>query len=144
MSLRPSWCHGRRRTMSQDELQGTLLQVSSQEDLWVICLCAQWCGICRQMQASLLQEQRFLPMVRWLWVDIEEHANLLGDLEVETFPTYLIGRRGEVLLYAPGPTQPAAIASYVMPYASDRVAASAVSGLVQQAFTAITLRFRTR
>lgn len=113
-------------------------------DLWVICLCADWCHICRQMQSALADDQGLLSMMRWLWVDIEEHADLLGDLEVETFPTYLIGRNDEVLLYAPGPTHADAIVSFVMPYTTDRMRALPASWMVQQAFAAITLRFRTR
>lgn len=124
------------------EPQKTELQVPAQDDLWVICLCAQWCDICRRMQASLQQKHWLPPMVNWLWVDIEEHADLLGDLEVETFPTYLIGRHDEVLLYAPGPTLPDAIASYVMPYVSGRVAAAAAPEPVRQAFATISLRFK--
>lgn len=130
--------------MNQLEPQRTMPQVPAQDNLWVICLCAQWCDICRQMQASLQQDHWVPPMVNWLWVDIEDHADLLGDLEVETFPTYLIGRNGEVLLYAPGPTLPAAIAAYVMPYAVGRVTAARASEPVQQALTAITLRFKTQ
>lgn len=112
--------------------------------LWVICLCAEWCHICRQMQSALADDRRLSSVVRWLWVDIEEHADLLGDLEVQTFPTYLIGHHDEVLLYAPGPTQSDAILSYVMPYATGRMTGAPASRLVQQAFSAITLRFKIR
>lgn len=109
-------------------------------DLWVICLCAEWCHICRQMQAALEDDHRLSSMVRWRWVDIEEHADLLGDLDVETFPTYLIGRNDEVLLYAPGPTQPDAIVAFVTPYARGRMAAVPAPPPVQQALAALSRR----
>jgi len=31
-----------------------------------------------------------LPGLQWHWIDIEEEAELVGDLEVETFPTLVI------------------------------------------------------
>ena len=33
------------------------------------------------------------------WLDIEEQADDLGDLDIENFPTILILRRGDVLFY---------------------------------------------
>ena len=56
----------------------------------VFCLCAQWCGTCREYQPmfELLASQ--LPDVRFVWVDIEAHDDLLGDLDIENFPTLLI------------------------------------------------------
>ena len=120
------------------------LQQPLNADLWVICLCAQWCHICRQMHAALADDHRLPSMARWLWVDIEEHADQLGDLEVETFPTYLIGRRDEVLLYAPGPTQPEAIFSFLLPYARGRIAPVQASSLVLQALAALSFHSAPR
>lgn len=113
-------------------------------DLWVICLCAAWCHMCRQMHTALADDPRLPAMVRWRWVDIEDHADLLGDLEVETFPTYLIGRDDTVLLFAPGPTQPDAIVSFLRPYTTGRMAAQPAAPLVQQALTAIAQRWAPR
>jgi len=96
------------------------------------------------MQTALADDARLPAMARWRWVDIEAHADLLGDLEVETFPTYLIGRDETVLLFAPGPTQPDAIVSFVMPYTTDRMAPQPVSPPVQQALTAIARRWAPR
>ncbi len=31
-----------------------------------------------------------LPDLQWHWIDIEEEAELVGDLDVETFPTIVI------------------------------------------------------
>lgn len=67
----------------------------------VVCLCAQWCGVCRDyqplMQAALAG---FEPaQVHAVWLDIEDHNELLGDLDVEDFPTLLIARNGKPLFY---------------------------------------------
>lgn len=39
--------------------------------------------------------------MRFRWLDIEDEAEALGDLDVENFPTLLIGRAGFVLFTGP-------------------------------------------
>ncbi|MEZ5644614.1 MAG: thioredoxin domain-containing protein [Burkholderiaceae bacterium] len=105
--------------------------------VWVACLCAQWCHICRDLQSSFDAGNSLAPPVRWVWVDIEDQADLLGDLEVDTFPTFLIGSGDDVLLYAPGPTQPDALTAFIAPYASRRMRPGSYHPDVHQAFQAI-------
>ena len=57
---------------------------------WVICLCADWCGLCRDYQAVFEQMAKRFPAFRFVWLDIEDQAELVGDLDVETFPTVLM------------------------------------------------------
>lgn len=52
-------------------------------------LCAQWCGVCRDYQA-FVREQQARGLEDWVWVDIENQAQVLGDLDVENFPTLFI------------------------------------------------------
>ena len=59
-------------------------------DWWVVCLCAQWCGTCREYRPLFDGLARAHPDVRFVWVDIEDDAGLVGDLDVETFPTLLL------------------------------------------------------
>jgi thioredoxin 1 len=59
-------------------------------DQWVICLCADWCGLCRDYQVVFSQMAKRYPDFRFAWLDIEDHSELVGDLEVETFPTLLL------------------------------------------------------
>ena len=56
----------------------------------VFCLCAQWCGTCREYQPVFAQLASQWPEVKFVWVDIENHDDLLGDLDIENFPTLLI------------------------------------------------------
>lgn len=76
----------------------------SSEALWVVCLCAEWCGACREYRALFEQVARAHPALRFAWVDIEDHADLADDFDVETFPTILIaGEQGTRFL---GPMLP--------------------------------------
>lgn len=58
--------------------------------LWVVCLCAEWCGACREYRPLFAQVERAHPGLRFAWVDIEDHADLADDFDVETFPTILV------------------------------------------------------
>jgi thioredoxin 1 len=112
--------------------------------LWVVCLCAEWCHICRVLRPRIAAvETRSTSAMQLIWVDVEDHADLLGDLEVETFPTYLIGRNNEVLLYAPGPTRLDALTEFIAPYAAGRMGAQRASEQVNEALKAIVLHLST-
>lgn len=70
----------------------------------VACLCADWCGVCKEYAPAFKALQAKHPSVKFLWVDVEDEAALVGDLDVETFPTLLIGQ-GNVPLFL-GPLLP--------------------------------------
>lgn len=64
----------------------------------VVCLCAEWCGTCREYRSGFEQLADQFEGVRFLWLDIEDQADSLGNLDVENFPTILV-RRGEWVLF---------------------------------------------
>ena len=70
-------------------------------ELRVTCLCAEWCTSCREYRSGFDGLAAGLPQVHFCWLDIEDEAEALGDLDVENFPTLLIGRAGFVLFYGP-------------------------------------------
>ena len=61
------------------------------ERVLVACLCAAWCGSCRDYR-PLFDElaAQFEGQADFAWVDIEDEADRLGDLDVENFPTLMI------------------------------------------------------
>lgn len=59
-------------------------------DLQVICLCAEWCGTCRDYRALFAQVAQAYPATAFSWLDVEDHADLADDFDVETFPTLLV------------------------------------------------------
>lgn len=57
---------------------------------WVVCLCAEWCGTCRDYRPLFEEVARAYPGFRFAWVDIEDHAEFADEFDVETFPTVLV------------------------------------------------------
>lgn len=58
--------------------------------LLVVCYCAQWCDTCGQYQTEFNALADKWPQYTFVWVDIEELPELLGDEDIENFPTLLI------------------------------------------------------
>lgn len=74
--------------------------MESTDRLLVACLCAAWCGTCREYEAAFAAARRADGAAAdWAWVDIEDHDEVLGPLDVDNFPTLLIARGDEVLFY---------------------------------------------
>jgi thioredoxin 1 len=60
-------------------------------DRWIVaCLCAAWCGTCGSYRATFEEVAARHPDKFFVWIDIEDHADVVGDLDVENFPTLLI------------------------------------------------------
>jgi len=72
---------------------------SPEREFLVVCLCADWCGTCRDYRAPFEALGKELPDAEFLWVDIEDEGDWAGDFEVDDFPTLLIQRREWILFY---------------------------------------------
>lgn len=70
----------------------------------VICLCAAWCDVCRDYRAVFEEIARTHPSLAFRWIDVEDEADDLGDLDIETFPTLLVSD-GQTIRHA-GPLVP--------------------------------------
>ena len=68
------------------------------DTLLVACLCAQWCNICRDWRAEFEALARRFPEARFVWVDVEDDADRLGDYDPDNFPVLAL-QRGARLLY---------------------------------------------
>jgi thiol-disulfide isomerase/thioredoxin len=80
--------------------------VTTDSDWWVICLCAGWCGVCRDWRPAFEQAARDNPALRFAWVDVEDEADAMGDVDIETFPTVMVAHGRQALFL--GPVQPSA------------------------------------
>lgn len=73
----------------------------------VACLCAAWCRTCDGYAELFQQTLARYPGVQALWIDIEDEADLLGDFDVETFPTLVIAGGADARqVYFAGPLTP--------------------------------------
>jgi hypothetical protein len=94
-------------------------------ELLVACLCADWCRTCDAYRATLetvradLRADHPAWRLRFVWIDIEEEAEVIGDLDIENFPTIVLARGPEVLFAGP-----------VMPHAGtiERLVQGAIDG----------------
>lgn len=86
-----------------DKPSDTMQPVTAQDGApWrVVCLCAAWCGVCRQYESEFLAIQAKFPQIRFSWVDVEDQEKIMGDVDVETFPTLLIGQGAQPLFFGP-------------------------------------------
>jgi len=85
---------------SRTELLGWL-----HEGQWVIaCLCAAWCDTCTAYKAKFDELASMHPEQRFVWIDIEDQADVVGDVDVTNFPTLLI-QHGDIVNFF-GTVQP--------------------------------------
>jgi len=60
----------------------------------IACLCAAWCRLCDEYAPVLEHVTSELMAIhgglRRHWIDIEDEADLVGDFDVETFPTLVV------------------------------------------------------
>lgn len=79
---------------------------ASTAPLRVICLCAAWCGVCRDWMSTFEGLSAGHPGVLFEWVDVEDEADAMGDVDIETFPTLLVAQGTRARFF--GPVQPSA------------------------------------
>jgi thioredoxin 1 len=63
-------------------------------DIDIACLCAAWCRLCEAYEVVLEKVLSELMTdgvrLRRHWIDIEDDAEVVGDFDVETFPTLVV------------------------------------------------------
>jgi thioredoxin 1 len=80
------------------------------EPLWLACLCAAWCRTCTDyapvLAAVAAEIQAAAPGLCVRWIDIEDEADLVGDCDIETFPTIALVDERTVRFFGPLTPQP--------------------------------------
>jgi len=72
------------------------------EHLLVACLCAAWCRTCDDYRPTFdALASEFSAQARFVWVDIEDDEEALGDVDVQDFPTLLVALSDAVLFFGP-------------------------------------------
>ena len=83
--------------------------------LWVICLCAEWCGVCREFRPAFTALARGQSSaadaagLRFAWADVEDEAALVGDIDIDDFPNLLVMGDAGVLFQGPVAPHPQAL-----------------------------------
>jgi thioredoxin-like negative regulator of GroEL len=87
----------------------------------VACLCAAWCRTCESYQQVFEAACAELPQaeLRVRWIDIEDEADLIGDLDIETFPTLLIADGDGVRFAGPLTPQPETLKRVLRAHLAD-------------------------
>lgn len=65
----------------------------------VACLCALWCGTCGSYRATFEELAARHPDTNFVWIDIEDQADVVGDLDIDNFPTLLIQHGDNVAFF---------------------------------------------
>jgi thioredoxin 1 len=71
----------------------------------VACLCAAWCGTCRDYRATFDAVAAGFPDHAFEWIDIEDESALFDDIEldldIETFPTIAVVQGRTLRFFGP-------------------------------------------
>lgn len=92
----------------------------------VACLCAAWCRTCESYQPVFEAACAELPQdgLQVRWIDVEDEADLVGDLDIETFPTLLIADDAQVRFAGPLTPQPDTLRRVLRAHLADASAAA--------------------
>lgn len=67
---------------------------------WIVaCLCAQWCGTCATYRNTFEELAARHPDKLFVWIDIEDQSEVVGELDIENFPTLLIQQDDHVAFF---------------------------------------------
>ncbi|MES3023459.1 MAG: thioredoxin family protein [Pseudomonadota bacterium] len=109
-------------------------------DRWTVaCLCAAWCGTCATYRATFEAMAARHPDKQFVWIDIEDQAEVVGELDVENFPTLLIQRDGVVAFFGttlPDPALAERLLQAQLAHSTDELAAQALSSAERRAWQA--------
>lgn len=110
--------------------------------LLVVCLCAEWCGVCCEYRSRFEQVrvsvQKDDPQAQFLWIDVEDEADLLHPLDVDDFPTLLIAVNGQPRFFGPLTPQVETLARMIRITAQD----AAATALAQPDVVALVSRLQ--
>ncbi|MBC3936542.1 thioredoxin family protein [Undibacterium rugosum] len=67
------------------------LPTQIRQSRWLVaCLCAAWCDTCNAYRTQFDELAKKHPDKCFAWIDIEDDAHLVDEVEIENFPTLLI------------------------------------------------------
>jgi thioredoxin reductase (NADPH) len=106
----------------------------------VVCFCAAWCDTCGEFRQTFDRLADADPDARYLWVDIEDDAALIGDLDVENFPTLAVYRGGTPLFHGVSLPQEGVVARTLSSVSSATRASSDIPPAIDRFAQALLAR----
>ena len=83
-------------TMNTEDISSVKADLAKKD--WLIaCLCAAWCDTCNFYRSSFDDLMSKHPDKCFAWIDIEDQAHLVDEVDIENFPTILIQHRDQVI-----------------------------------------------
>lgn len=79
----------------------------------VTCLCATWCLTCEAYRPTFAVIAERFPDMTFRWVDIEDEAQVVGELDIQNFPTLLIQSGTKVRFFGTVTPQPRVLEAIV-------------------------------
>lgn len=86
-------------TMFKPGARELATRLAQADAVLVACFCAAWCDTCKEYQPKFEALCTAHPEATFVWVDIEDHPDLLGDEDIENFPTILVQHGDAVRFY---------------------------------------------
>ncbi|HEY9105463.1 MAG TPA: thioredoxin family protein [Roseateles sp.] len=107
----------------------------SPSPIHIACLCAAWCRTCESYQEVFEAACAELPQagLQVHWIDIEDEAEIIGDLDIETFPTLLIADSEHVRFAGPLTPQPETLKRVLRAHLADATPARVATEYVELA-----------
>ena len=96
-------------TSREDEKSLVAQRFADATRIVVISLCAAWCDTCSEFRSGYEGLAQARPDIVFIWLDIEDDADLVGDIDVENFPTLAIFRGTQPLHFGVSLPHPASI-----------------------------------
>lgn len=122
------------------------MTVATQVPLLVACLCAGWCNVCGEYRSRFDQVQASVtadyPQARFVWLDVEDEADLLHPLDVDDFPTLLIAMGDAPLFFGPLTPQAQTLERLVRNAAQETTAPGLADPEVRAAVARIRAQWR--
>src|SRR6185369_14392227 len=97
---RRSWCCG----AFVQVYHRVMTEPVHQDGLLVACLCATWCKTCTEFRGTFDKLAIENAGAKFVWLDVEDDSALVGEIDIENFPTLAVFRGDRPLFY--GVTMP--------------------------------------
>ena len=79
-------------TTGTDDREALRAALAQPDKRLVVCLCAAWCDTCEEFKATFDRLAEADSTAAYLWLDIEDESELVGEVDIENFPTIAVYR----------------------------------------------------